>query len=106
MFNLEAPLGGAVRTTIAMFGRPDHKLIHGAGIVPDVYIESDSDFMFRRTGSLNISAHAKEFQRELLEQRVSKEQPERAKEFIEAVDLQLQTAIDKLQNPVTDSNGE
>ena len=106
VYNLKAPLGGAVRTTIAMFGRPDHKLIHGAGIVPDVYIESDSDFMFRRTGSLNISAEARDFQRGLLEQRVTKEQPERAKEFISAQDLQLQTAIDKLQNPVTDSNGE
>ena len=106
VFNLAAPLGGAVRTTIAVFGRPDHQLIHGAGIVPDVYIESDSDFMFRRTGSLNISADAKEFQRTLLEERVAKEQPERAREFIEAPDLQLQAAIDKLQNPDTDTNGE
>ena len=106
VFNLAAPLGGAVRTTIAVFGRPDHQLIHGAGIVPDMYIESDSDFMFRRTGSLNISADAKEFQRTLLEERVAKEQPERAREFIEAPDLQLQAAIDKLQNPDTDTNGE
>ena len=62
--------------------------------------------MFRRTGSLNISADAKEFQRTLLEERVAKEQPERAREFIEAPDLQLQAAIDKLQNPDTDTNGE
>jgi len=71
VFNLEAPLGGAVRTTIAVFGRPDHQLIHATGIIPDIYVETDSDFMYRRVGSLNIAE--------------------------DAIDLQLQTAINKLQ---------
>ncbi len=96
VFNLASPLGGAVRTTIAVFGRPDHKLIHGAGIVPDFYVETDSDFMFRRTGSLNISAEARAFQRTLLERDVKKDKPEQAATLIAAKDLQLQTAINKL----------
>ncbi len=96
VFNLAPPLGGAVRTTIAVFGRPDHKLIHGAGIVPDFYVETDSDFMFRRTGSLNISAAARAFQRTLLEEDVKKDHPDQAEAFIAAKDLQLQTAINKL----------
>jgi len=97
VFNLAAPLGGAVRTTIAVFGRPDHQLIHATGIVPDIYIETDSDFMYRRVGSLNIADDAKAFQRELLEKDIRAKQPERADEFIAAIDLQLQTAINKLQ---------
>lgn len=97
VFNLAAPLGGAVRTTIAVFGRPDHQLIHATGIVPDIYIETDSDFMYRRVGSLNIADAAKAFQRELLEKDIRAKQPERADEFIAAIDLQLQTAINKLQ---------
>ncbi len=96
VFNLSAPLGGAVRTTIAMFGRPDHQLIQGSGVVPDVYVKTDSDFMFHRTGSLNISEQAKAFQRKLLEIDVKKDHPERASEYIAAADLQLQTAINKL----------
>ena len=97
VFNLEAPLGGAVRTTIAMFGTPDHQWIHETGIVPDVFIETDSDFMYRRVGSLNIAKNARAFQRTLLEQDVRKKHPERADEFIAAKDLQLETAIKKLR---------
>ena len=97
IFNLQAPLGGAVRTTIAVFGRPDHQIIHGAGIVPDYYIQTDSDFMFRRTGSLNIADDARAFQRTLLERDVRKKYPVKADEIISAPDLQLQTAINKLQ---------
>lgn len=96
VFNLKAPLGGAIRTTIAVFGRPDHQLIQGTGIVPDVYVETDSDFMFKRVGSLNISTKAREFQRTLLEQDVRKDKPEQADKFIAAIDLQLQTAINRL----------
>ncbi len=98
VFNLSAPLGGAIRTTIAMFGRPDHKLIHATGIVPDVYVESKSDFMFRRTGSLNIDDEARDFQRALLEQDVREKHPDKADDFIAAKDLQLQTAINRLQH--------
>ena len=98
VFNLEAPLGGAVRTTIAVFGRPDHQLIHATGILPDILIETDSDFMYRRVGSLNISADAKAFQRKLLERDTRAKHPEKADEHIAAIDLQLQTAIHKLQD--------
>lgn len=97
VFNLAAPLGGAVRTTIAMFGRPDHQLIHASGIVPDVYVQTDSDFMFRRVGSLNIADDARDYQRTLLEKEVREKHPDKANEFIAAKDLQLQTAINRLQ---------
>jgi len=96
VFRLAAPFGGAVRTTIASFGTPDHQPIHSVGIVPDVYVETKSDFMFRRTGSLNISKEAKAFQRTLLEQSVREKKPEKAQEHIAAKDMQLQTAIDRL----------
>ena len=96
VFKLAAPLGGAVRTTIAVFGTPDHKPIHATGIVPDVYVETDNDFMFRRTGSLNISAEARAFQRTLLERDIRTDKPEKADEYIAAKDVQLQTAIDRL----------
>lgn len=99
VFNLSAPLGGAVRTTIAVFARPDNQIIHAAGIVPDIYIETDSDFMFRRVGSLNIADEAKAFQRKLLEKDVREKNPEKADELIAATDLQLQTAINKLDSP-------
>jgi len=97
VFNLAAPLGGAVRTTIAVFGRPGHQLIHATGVVPDIYVETDSDFMYRRVGSLNIAEDAKAFQRKLLEEDTRAKQPEKADEYIAAIDLQLQTAINKLQ---------
>ena len=101
VFNLQAPLGGAVRTTIAVFGRPDQQIIHAAGIVPDVYVKTKSDFMFRRTGSLNISDQAKAFQRKLLEHDVRKKHPDKAEELIAAADLQLQTAINRLEGIVS-----
>jgi len=103
VFNLQSPLGGAVRTTIAVFGRPDHQIIHAAGIVPDVYVKTPNDFMFRRTGSLNISKKAKAFQRVLLEKSVKKKHPEKADEIIAAKDLQLQTAINRLQTMISNA---
>lgn len=103
VFNLQAPLGGAVRTTIAVFGRPDHQIIHAAGIVPDVYVKTKSDFMFRRTGSLNISAQARAFQRTLLEKDVKAKHPDKAEEFIAANDLQLQTAVNRLEGIINNA---
>lgn len=103
VFNLQAPLGGAVRTTIAVFGRPDHQLIHSAGIVPDVYVATKSDFMFRRTGSLNISKEARAYQRTLLEEGVRKKHPKNADTLIAAKDLQLQTAVNRLQTKVSNA---
>lgn len=99
VFNLKKPLGGAIRTTIAVFGTPDHKAIHGGGIVPDIYIETPADFMFRRTGSLNITASAREFQRTLLEQRVREKHPHKAQALIAATDKQLQVAIEQIHKP-------
>ncbi len=93
VFNLKEPLGGAIRTTIAVFGTPDHRIIHSAGIVPDIYVETAADFMFKRTGSLNIKQNARNFQRTLLEEGVRKKHPHKAKALIEAPDRQLQTAI-------------
>ena len=97
VFNLAEPLGGAIRTTIAMFGTPDEKPIHATGIVPDIYIESEAGFMFRRTGSLNIRADARAYQRELLEQRVTIDFPDNAHRYIAASDAHLDTAISRLK---------
>lgn len=99
VFNLKEPLGGAIRTTIAVFGTPDEKPIHATGIVPDLYIESDAGFMFRRTGSLNIRNNARQYQRKLLEQRVTIDFPEKSDEYITATDVQLEKAISVLRNP-------
>ena len=97
VFNLAPPLGGAIRTTIAVFGTPDEKPIHATGIVPDLYTESEAGFMFRRTGSLNIQDNARRYQRKLLEQRVTIDFPDKADEYINADDVQLETAINILE---------
>ena len=104
VFNLEAPLGGAIRTTIAEFGRPDEQMIHAVGVVPDKAVKTNSDFMFKRTGSLNVSKKTKAFQRTLLENAVRKKHPKRAKEFIAATDAQLDTAVKALHKMATDSS--
>jgi len=100
VFNLAEPIGGALRTTIAMFGTQSHGLIQGQGIVPDYYIETEADFMFRESGSLNISTDARKYQRQLLETRVRKkyqaEDSDKADRIINAEDKQLQMAIDLL----------
>ena len=100
VFNLAEPLGGALRTTIAMFGTQSHGLIHGNGIVPDYFLETEADFMFRESGSLNISDEARDYQRELLERHVRKKHKDsdadKADRLIDAKDEQLQLAIDLL----------
>ena len=93
VFNLEPPLGGAIRTTIAVFGRPDHQTIHATGIVPDIYIETPADFMFRRNGSLNIQANARAYQRVLLEEGVREKHADKADALINSPDAQLNKAI-------------
>jgi len=102
VFNLEAPLGGAIRTTIAEFGRPDKKMIHAKGVVPDESVKTPSDFMFKRIGSLNVSRKTRTFQRTLLEAAVRKKHPKVAEEFIAAKDEQLETAINALRRPAHD----
>jgi carboxyl-terminal processing protease len=100
IFDLKEPLGGAIRSTIAVFGRPDQKLIHGSGIVPDYYIETDADFMFRQTGSLNISDKARAFKRKLLEETIRAQRPEEADALIEARDEQLEKALEILRSEI------
>lgn len=100
IFDLKQPLGGAIRSTIAVFGRPDQKLIHGSGIVPDHYIETSADFMFRQTGSLNISDEARAFKRQLLEESIRKQRPEEADSLIEARDEQLGKAVEILREQI------
>jgi len=100
VFRLADPIGGALRTTIARFGSPGHGLIHDNGIVPDITIETKADFMFRESGSLNIDADTRAYQRLLLERQVRKKyrgkDSEQAARLIAADDKQLQTAIDEL----------
>ncbi len=98
VFDLAPPLGGAIRTTIAEFATPAGHPIHATGIVPDKFIRTEADFMFRRTGSLNISREARLYQRTLLEQQVRKDHPDNAAKYISAPDKQLQAAIDIIQN--------
>jgi len=66
VFALAEPVGGAVRTTIAMYGTPSHRLLHGRGLVPDVYVPSAPERLFKETGSVNISDEARAFRRSLL----------------------------------------
>ncbi len=105
VFNLAQPLGGAIRTTIAVFGRPDHQAIHATGIVPDIYIETPADFMFRRTGSLNIKSNARAYQRALLEKGVKEKHPDKANALINAPDAQLNTAIAELNKQIKTNGG-
>lgn len=65
VFPLADPIGGAVRTTIAMYGTPNHKLLHGRGLVPDIYVPTPPERLYRETGSVNISDEARAFRREL-----------------------------------------
>jgi carboxyl-terminal processing protease len=108
VFNLAEPLGGALRTTIAMFGTQSHGLIHGNGIVPDYFLETEADFMFREGGSLNISSEARDYQRELLERHVRKKyrdsDADKADRLIDAKDEQLQLAIDLLSESRLDAS--
>lgn len=106
VFNLAQPLGGAIRTTIAEFATPNGKPIHAAGIVPDKYIRTDADFMFQRTGSLNISDRARAYQRVLLEQRVRKDYPDTDEKLIAAADQQLQMAITTIRHPQISSRDD
>jgi len=65
VFPLAEPLGGAVRTTIAMYGTPSHTLLHGRGLLPDVYVPTAPERLFKETGSVNISDKARAFRRSL-----------------------------------------
>ena len=97
VFNLQAPLGGAVRTTIAAYATPSHTLIHGVGVTPDIFEATAEESMFRETGSLNVSSESRAFKRRLLEERIAKEFPEKRAAYLIALqDRQLQRAITEL----------
>ena len=98
VFNLKAPLGGAVRTTIAAYATPSHTLIHGVGVTPDVFEPTAPRHLFRETGSLNISAAALKFKRELLEARLRNDyDSEEAERLIAHKDSQLIRGIEELK---------
>lgn len=98
VFPLQQPIGGAVRTTIAMYGTPSHRLLHGRGLLPDIYVTNAPERLFRETGSVNISAAARKFRRELRLNDIGKRLP---KEVVAAYallpDSQLQVAINHLK---------
>ncbi len=96
---LKAPIEGAIRTTIAMYGTPSHQLLHGRGLVPDIYIPSAPDGLFKETGSLNISQQARDFRRGLLLESLAEkyDQPV-AHRYAQMRDTQLDTAIAELES--------
>lgn len=99
VFNLKAPLGGAVRTTIAAYATPSHTLIHGVGVTPDVFVATAPESLFRETGSLNVSSGARKFKRKLLEERILEDFPEkRAKFLIDTKDTQLLAGIQEVMS--------
>ena len=97
VFDLKAPLGGAVRATIAAYATLDDVLIHGVGIVPDQYIPSAERYIFRETGSLNISESARKFKRDLLADDIQTRYPaDQADRLLAQRDLQLNEAVSVL----------
>lgn len=94
VFPLAEPLGGAVRTTIAMYGTPSHRLLHGRGLVPDIYVPTPAHRLYRETGSINISDQARSFRRSLyLEELKAHHGAEKVKLFDQIPDTQLQQAL-------------
>jgi len=100
VFPLNEPLGGAVRTTIAMYGTPSHKLLHGRGLVPDIYVSTPPERLYRETGSVNISDEARAFRRSLrLEELKDKHTKEVLAAFAKMPDTQLSVALTTLKKP-------
>ncbi len=98
VFALQAPLGGAIRTTIAMYGTPSHRLIHGRGLIPDIYVPTAPHGLFKETGSVNVTDEAREFRRSLLLDRLHEELPKsEADAYSRLKDTQLQIAKDALE---------
>jgi len=94
VFPLEEPIGGAVRTTIAMYGTPSHKLLHGRGLVPDIYVPTPPERLYRETGSVNISDEARVFRRDLqIEQLRDKYPADVLKAYAQFPDAQLNVAL-------------
>lgn len=99
VFPLAEPIGGAVRTTIAMYGTPSHKLLHGRGLVPDIYVPTPPERLYRETGSVNISDEARAFRRDLqLEQLKDKYPADVLKVYANYPDTQLDVALSTLKD--------
>jgi len=98
VFPLAQPIGGAIRTTIAMYGTPSHRLLHGRGLVPDVYVPNAPERLFKETGSVNISKEARAFRRRLLFDDLSMLHPQEVVAAYKTLpDMQLQVGIDQLR---------
>jgi len=98
VFPLAAPLGGAVRTTIAMYGTPSHRLLHGRGLVPDIYIPTPAQRLYRETGSINISDQARAFRRSLyLDELKEHHTAAQVDQFDQIPDTQLAKALSHLK---------
>lgn len=94
VYPLQAPLGGAIRTTIATFATPDGVPIHARGIVPDVYVPSAPHGLFEETGSLNVSAASRDFRRGLLlDDLATRKSKAEAKALSLLPDIQREVAI-------------
>ena len=94
VFDLKPPLGGAIRASIAEYATLDDILIHGVGVVPDYYVPTAREKVFKETGSLNISAAARRFQRQLLDKRLREQYSrQEAAQIIAQTDEQLMRAL-------------
>ncbi len=94
VFPLSEPLGGAVRTTIAMYGTPSHQLLHGRGLVPDIYVPTPPERLYRDTGSVNISQAARDFRRDLeLQELADKYTSDVLDAYANIPDVQLDIAL-------------
>lgn len=97
VFPLAEPFGGAVRTTIAMYGTPSHRLLHGRGLVPDIYIPTPPERLYRETGSVNITAAARRFRRELeIKELQDKYDKSTINAYANIPDVQLNVAVSTL----------
>ncbi len=97
VFPLAEPIGGAVRTTIAMYGTPSHQLIHGRGLLPDLYVPSAPARLFMESGSLNISDEARSFRKGLTLTQLQGQYSENQLTALKQLpDTQLQTALSLL----------
>jgi len=98
VYPLETPIGGAIRTTIAMYGTPNHTLLHGRGLVPDIYIPTPAERIYRETGSVNISDQARAFRRSLqLDELKDKYPPDVLESHAKYPDAQLAAALATLK---------
>ena len=99
VFPLAEPIGGAIRTTIAMYGTPNHKLLHGRGLVPDIYVPTPPERLYRETGSINISHEARVFRRNLQIELLKDQYPaDVLKVYANYPDAQLDVALTTLKD--------